>query len=143
MTGHFFMAGVKMRRLFLTRFLNKSRAVDMASLCRSILCPSALVRRTHFYNRIHAFYGRTLSGIVRIQNKLYTPSMQPALSLILYKVLHIKYLCQLSSRVFGTFYISSPGHLAVKGLSACCPLLFFSLRRLSFCTFTNCIMSHN
>ena len=93
--------------------------------------------------RTHAFSDRTLTGIVRIQNKLYAPSMQPALSLILYEVLHIKYLCQLSSPVFGTFYTSSPGLLAVKSLSACCPLLFFSLRRLSFCTFTNRIMSHN
>ena len=69
--------------------------------------------------------------------------MQLAISLILYEMLHIKYLCQFSSPVFGTFYTSSPGPLAVKRLSACCPLLFFSLRRLSFCTFTNRIMSHN
>lgn len=91
----------------------------------------------------HSLSGRTLSGIVRIQDKLYAPSMQHVLSLILYKMLHIKYLCQLSSPVFGTFYTSSARSLAVKGLSACCPLLFFSLRRLSFCTFTNCIVSHN
>ena len=69
--------------------------------------------------------------------------MQLAISLILYEMLHIKYLYKLSSQVFGTFYISSARSLAVKGLSACCPLLFFSLRRLSFCTFTNCIVSHN
>ena len=58
--------------------------------------------------------------------------MQLTISLILYEVFHIKYMRQLSSPVFGTFYTSSPGLLAVKRLSACCPLLFSSLRRLSF-----------
>ena len=69
--------------------------------------------------------------------------MQLTISLILYEVFHIKYMRQLSSPVFGTSYISFAGHLAVKRLSACCPLLFFPLRRLSFCTSTNRFVSHN
>ena len=69
--------------------------------------------------------------------------MQLAISLILYEMLHIKYLYKLSSLVFGAFYTISPDYQVLMKLFLCCPLLFFPLRRLTFYIFTNRFVSHN